>query len=93
MSTYMPRTLLNALPVSFPSFLPHPPEVLNWVFMEGTGLGEAAQPHVVHNIALQSLVQLLVHHGNTIFQSFLGNVYELEMITISLVYIHQHTYL
>ena len=43
--------------------------------------GEAAQPHVVHNIALEGLVQLLVHHGNAIFQGFLG-VLEIDFLTV-----------
>ena len=34
--------------------------------------GVAAQPDVVHNTALQSLIQLLMHHGHAIFQCFFG---------------------
>ena len=43
--------------------------------------GEPAQPHVVHDVALQSLVQLLVHHGNTVFQGFLG-IFKVDFLAV-----------
>ena len=38
----------------------------------GGDLRESAQPHIVHDIALQRLIQLLMHHGNAVFQCLLG---------------------
>ena len=34
--------------------------------------GVSAQEQVVHDVALQALVQFLVHHGNSVFQGILG---------------------
>ena len=34
----------------------------------GRDLGVTPQPDIVHNIALQSLIQLLMNHGHAIFQ-------------------------
>ena len=42
-------------------------------------LGIAAQPEVVHDVAGEGLVQLLVHHGHAIFQGFLG-VFEVDFL-------------
>ena len=48
---------------------------------KGTGLGEAAQPHVVHDVALEGLVQLLMHHGHAVFQGFLG-IFEVDFLAV-----------
>ena len=44
-------------------------------------LGIAAQPQVVHDRALQSLIQLLVHHGHTVFQGFL-TAFEIDLLAV-----------
>ena len=45
--------------------------VVHFLFLDETGSGGiAAQPDVIHHIALQRLVQLLMHHGNTVVQGF-----------------------
>ena len=37
-------------------------------------LRETSQPHIVHYVSLERLVELLVHHGNSVFQSLLGGL-------------------
>ena len=43
--------------------------------------GIAAQPDVVHDGALQSLVQLLVHHGNSVVQG-VPAVFEVDLLAL-----------
>ena len=46
----------------------------------GTDGGIPSQPDVVHDRALQGLVQLLVHHGDAIFQGFL-TAFEIDLFS------------
>ena len=45
--------------------------------------GVTAQPEVVHNTALEGLVQLLMHHGHAIFQCFLA-VFKVDLTAFQL---------
>ena len=50
---------------------------------EGACHGEAAKPHIVHDVALQRLVQFLVYHGNAVLQGFLG-VLEVDLLALQI---------
>ena len=43
----------------------------------------AAQPQVIHNAALERLVQFLVHHGHTVFQRFFTGL-EVDLAALQL---------
>ena len=53
------------------------------------------QPHIVHYIALQRLIQLLVHHRHTVLKSFFGRSkinfipFQVNMAAVFIVYAKQ----
>ena len=42
---------------------------------------EPPEPHIVHDVALERLIQLLVNHGNAVVQRFSGG-FEVDLFTV-----------
>ena len=57
--------------------------LVHFLFVNGYAayLGIAAQPYVIHNAALEGLVQLLMHHGYAVVQGLLA-VFKVYLLAV-----------